>query len=195
MPERDKPQLLGGAELGQASGGYFWMPEAGRRGTDGTDVMEGGERGDQLRGMGGQDSLMGHEGDDTLHGGDGDDHLSGGSGNDWLTGGAGRDELLGGFGADVLDGNEGDDRIIVIADGEADNVDGGEGSDTLRIHAPGIHVGNIGISITSGDPAAAVRNPDGSIGVAGLSGTISFANPDGSQATITFRNIERITFS
>jgi Ca2+-binding RTX toxin-like protein len=67
------------------------------------DVIEGGNRGDLLSGMGGRDRLYGERGDDLLHGNAGRDRLFGGPGDDVLHGGGGRDMLAGGAGADTFE--------------------------------------------------------------------------------------------
>lgn len=80
-------------------------------GTEGDDVLEGGN---------GVDVIMGLGGDDVIRGLNGDDVLCGGAGQDVVEGGNGGDVLLGGFGDDVLDGGRGDDVLV-----------GGPGTDTL----------------------------------------------------------------
>jgi len=59
------------------------------------DVINGGEQGDDLRGLGGNDAIAGREGDDLIDGGDGDDLLLGGTGVDTINGGAGNDYIFG----------------------------------------------------------------------------------------------------
>ncbi len=57
-------------------------------------------------------TLQGSDGFDMLVGGQGNDVLLGGDGEDDLSGGAGRDLLIGGDGADVLNGGAGEDILI-----------------------------------------------------------------------------------
>jgi Ca2+-binding RTX toxin-like protein len=71
-------------------------------GTDGNDVLNGGNGLDTLSGGLGDDILNGGSGDDSLVGGGGNDKLHGGAGADVFVGGAGDDELSGGGGADLF---------------------------------------------------------------------------------------------
>lgn len=78
-------------------------------GTDGRDLLKGGEGGDTLIGLGRADALRGAAGDDSLSGDGGSDLLVGGAGDDTLSGGSGPDALRGGIGADSLVGGAGID--------------------------------------------------------------------------------------
>lgn len=81
--------------------------DAGGGGTDGADVLVGGQRvADTLIGLGGNDIVSGLGGADRLFGNDGDDLLNGGGGNDYLVGGEGSDAFF--FGSDA----RGRDQII-----------------------------------------------------------------------------------
>jgi serralysin len=102
---------------------------------DANDDLTGTNRGETMRGLGGDDSLSGKNGDDLLYGDAGnvlpagDDVLNGGNGKDYLYGGAENDNLNGGNGKDSLYGEEGDD---VLNGGHGkDLLDGGEGADQL----------------------------------------------------------------
>ncbi|MBX2866785.1 hypothetical protein KTR10_02440 [Candidatus Kaiserbacteria bacterium] len=128
-------------------------------GTDGNDVLRGGNEDDLILGHGGSDLLVGKGGNDVLAGdgiedtdSDGvivgserlrDDNpaaIWGGTGDDWIAGTEGDDTLGGGSGADVIRdhggddlvfGGAGDDTIIVVS---GDNVVfGGVGNDTIEI--------------------------------------------------------------
>jgi Ca2+-binding RTX toxin-like protein len=73
----------------------------GLTGTDGSDLLLGGNGADALSGLGGADVLCGGNGNDALKGGDGADLLSGDRGDDSLTGDAGADVFSAGTGADT----------------------------------------------------------------------------------------------
>lgn len=81
-------------------------------GSEGDDVLEGGEERDLLIGLEGDDSLSGGAGEDQLEGDAGGDHLEGGAGDDLLRGGKGADILIGGAGDDELSGDQGPDRFV-----------------------------------------------------------------------------------
>jgi Ca2+-binding RTX toxin-like protein len=91
-------------------------------GTDGDDVIEGGDEKDQLFGSNGNDVLRGGAGNDTLNGYDGDDVLEGGDGNDTFVPGRGNDQLDGGEGNDYLDDFSGAGSRSFV---------GGAGNDTV----------------------------------------------------------------
>jgi Ca2+-binding RTX toxin-like protein len=86
-----------------------------KTGTNGPDLLIGGNGADVLCGLGGKDVLLGGRGADHLIGGDGNDLLSGGPGADLLEGGGGNDLLVGGAGTDTLHGGAGKDLCV---DGE-----------------------------------------------------------------------------
>lgn len=83
------------AELMAQSG----LPVVGD-GTNGDDIMVGGNAADTLNGAAGNDRINGGDGADRLEGGSGDDILHGDGGDDRLNGGVGNDELRGGSGTD-----------------------------------------------------------------------------------------------
>jgi len=89
---------------------------------DADNSFTGGNKNDNVLGLGGNDTLSGGGGNDKLNGGDGNDTLIGGSGNDKLTGGLGDDTMIGGDGDDTLDAIDG-----------TDDADGGIGDDTLIV--------------------------------------------------------------
>jgi len=95
-------------------------------GTNGDDVLNGGETYNKIVGLDGNDQLIGGTGDNVLDGGVGNDQLFAGDGADRLMGGAGNDWLDGGEGADQLDGGVGNDRL-----------EGGVGNDSYRLSLGG----------------------------------------------------------
>ena len=88
-------------------------------GTAHADRLAGGDRREQLNGMGGDDLIEGNGGNDRLDGGDGEDTILGGDGHDHLLGRFHNDTLDGGAGNDFLEGEEGHD----IIDGGAGDFD------------------------------------------------------------------------
>lgn len=95
-------------------------------GTDGDDIIIGGNGGQTIYGLGGDDLLCGGNGKDTIYGG---------AGNDILMGGNGKDTLYGGTGADFLHGNNGKDTMYV-GDGHQDVAYGGNGKDIYLEDGP-----------------------------------------------------------
>jgi Ca2+-binding RTX toxin-like protein len=113
------------------------------RGSQGEDVILGGEGDDQVFGAGrfdpaampgldpsalaqadladlifggaGNDEIFGEGGNDTIIGGDGDDRLFGRWGDDVILGGAGDDRMGGGVGADTVTGGEGSDLSVLAS--------------------------------------------------------------------------------
>ncbi|HET9637740.1 MAG TPA: Ig-like domain-containing protein [Allosphingosinicella sp.] len=71
-------------------------------GTNGNDLIDGGN---------GSDTIYGLDGDDIIFGGNGGDILDGGAGNDQLFGENGHEHLYGGEGDDLIDGNNGFDTV------------------------------------------------------------------------------------
>lgn len=92
----------------------------------GDDSADGSDGGDLIGGGDGLDTLRGRDGNDSLGGGDGADLLDGGKGNDTLDGGDGIDNQSGGAGNDVF-------RIDLTSDvsGLAESISGGSGLDAL----------------------------------------------------------------
>ncbi|MGY2063912.1 ExeM/NucH family extracellular endonuclease [Blastococcus sp. SYSU DS0619] len=80
-------------------------------GTEGKDVLSGGNGRDVIMGLGGNDEIRGRNGEDVICGGAGNDRLAGENGEDVLSGGFGDDVLYGGNGDDVLVGGPGTDRL------------------------------------------------------------------------------------
>ncbi len=108
------------------------------QGTDGDDLVVGGERRDQLSagpgadqmaGGAGNDFMAGEEGDDLISGGAGNDRLFGDEGDDFLFGDHGNDRIFGGIGNDSIDGGEGRDKAR--AGNGDDTIEGGAGKDRL----------------------------------------------------------------
>jgi Ca2+-binding RTX toxin-like protein len=90
-------------------------------GTNGPDLLFGGNNGNCVAGLGGDDVLnggnssdilVGGSGNDTLHGGNSSDRLYGGSGDDILYGENGNDHLDGGPGWDICYGGNGTDTFV-----------------------------------------------------------------------------------
>ena len=80
-------------------------------GTEGDDVLRGGNGVDVIMGLGGNDTITGGNGDDVICGGAGNDTIAGGNGDDVLLGGAGDDTLRGENGSDTLIGGAGTDVL------------------------------------------------------------------------------------
>lgn len=97
-----------------------------RLGSDGNDVIQGGNENDYIFGRDGNDLLTGGAGNDRLLGGKGDDVLLGGPGRDLLVGDKGDDTLAGGLGSDtfVFRSGYGHDLIADFnANGEHDVIE------------------------------------------------------------------------
>jgi Ca2+-binding RTX toxin-like protein len=101
-------------------------------------TIDGGPRGERLRGTNAADRISGHggwdriralAGPDVLAGGQGRDFVHGGLGDDVSAGQAGRDVMAGGPGDDRQDGGPGNDRIF--ANRGVDESWGGPGHDVL----------------------------------------------------------------
>jgi Ca2+-binding RTX toxin-like protein len=101
------------------------------RGTPGPDVLDGGNRGDLIFGLGGADRVRGSRGHDCIVGGRGGDRLLGGDGDDRLTGGSGADRMKGGPGRNAYDAGAGADRIKA-RNGQRELVRCGPGDDWVR---------------------------------------------------------------
>ncbi len=99
-------------------------------GTEGDDILYGGNGRQIILGLGGNDTLHGENGMDCLVGGDGEDILDGGNAKDILLGGEGADILDGGNGKDILLGGDGDDTLY--GDNGKDLMYGGAGEDTCH---------------------------------------------------------------
>jgi hypothetical protein len=89
-------------------------------GTQGDDVLYGGNHPQIIMGLAGNDTIYGGNSGDCLVGGPGNDHLIGGNSKDILLGGPGNDYLDGGNAKDYLDGED-----------DADDCDGGNGQDDV----------------------------------------------------------------
>ena len=101
-------------------------------------TIDGGPRGERLRGTNAADRIAGHGGPDRIRALAGPDVLAGGLGRDFIHAGlgddvsagqAGRDVMAGGPGNDRQDGGPGNDRIF--ANLGNDQTFGGEGNDEL----------------------------------------------------------------
>jgi len=76
-----------------------------RTGTDGADILSGGEFDDEFIGLGGNDFIRSGAGADTVFGGEGEDRIAGGRGKDTLDGGGDADTFV------FLSKSEGGDEI------------------------------------------------------------------------------------
>ncbi|MGR3435530.1 MAG: calcium-binding protein [Shimia sp.] len=127
------------SEVLEGTEGADWIRGLGANddilGNAGDDLLVGGTGFDTLRGQEGQDTLFGDAGRDLLGGGAGDDLLVGGDGADTLAGHAGDDALLGGAGDDLLRGGAGDD-LLRGGSGD-DTLSGGAGADTFGLALDG----------------------------------------------------------
>ncbi len=89
-------------------------------GSNGADIIVGGQSDNELRGLLGGDSL---------HGKAGRDRVDGGGGKDFLTSGGGRDLILGGSGDDLIDAGTG--RDLVVGGSGGDVIYGGPDLDVI----------------------------------------------------------------
>lgn len=106
-------------------------------GTDGNDLLEGGDLDDHIYGLRGNDRLNGGAGNDYFEGGDetyAGDRIKGGAGNDTIHGGGGNDDLYGEEGDDFIDGGAGADTIT--DDAGANRLLGGDGNDRIVSLSP-----------------------------------------------------------
>ncbi|GIT92310.1 hypothetical protein JANAI62_27680 [Jannaschia pagri] len=81
-------------------------------GTDGTDIVFGTRRSDEVVTLGGDDFVATGRGQDFVSGGEGEDILASGRSADVVKGGFGDDIINGGRGSDVMTGGHGDDEFI-----------------------------------------------------------------------------------
>jgi len=112
-----------------------------------TEIIEGTDNDDDIRGTGASELILGKNGHDEIDGGGGHDCIIGGAGNDVIDGGSGNDIIIGGEGDDSVDdssgldiiyGNEGNDYLdggtgvdYVYAGNGNDEIDGSDGDDFL----------------------------------------------------------------
>ena len=101
-------------------------------------TIDGGPRGERLRGTNGPDRIAGHGGPDRIRGLAGADVLAGGWGRDLVHGGLGDDASSGGPGRDLMAGGPGDDRQdggpgddVIFTNRGVDETWGGAGDDAL----------------------------------------------------------------
>lgn len=79
-------------------------------------------------------TIEGTDGDDLIYGGNANDVIFGGDGNYTMNGGSGDDQLRGGDGSNTINGEDGDDRLFAgegNVDRSSNTLNGGEGNDTL----------------------------------------------------------------
>jgi len=84
-------------------------------GTNGRDILTGGNIAELIRGLDGNDKLYGKGGDDRLEGGDGNDILDGGLGTDTMLGGLGNDTFYVNQAGDIAYERAGEGNDLVIA--------------------------------------------------------------------------------
>ena len=99
------------------------------QGTQGDDVILGGDGPNRIEAYGGNDTICSRAGDDEIIAGDGDDFVRAGGGVDIVFGGSGDDRMFGGWGADTCWIAE---KVIELpdlnsmkADGQVDEADAG----------------------------------------------------------------------
>jgi uncharacterized protein (TIGR01370 family) len=100
-------------------------------GTDGNDVITGGDGPNFLRGFAGIDTINGGGARDFIFGEEGNDTLNGDSGIDYIVGGTGNDTINGGADADEIYGQDGDDVLTGGSTFDTDIIVGGNGNDTI----------------------------------------------------------------
>jgi Ca2+-binding RTX toxin-like protein len=93
------------------------------KGTNGPDLILGGNKGVQVDAKKGDDCIITGDGNDSIRGGDGNDTIYSGAGDDWISGNQGNDVIYAGDGNDNIRGHRGDDIIY-----------GGNGNDKIRGH-------------------------------------------------------------
>jgi len=118
------------------------------RGTDGPDLLCGGQGNDTIYGMGGDDRIFAGNGHDVVQAGPGNDFvlggiglqgddLDGGPGNDYLTGSLGADQITDSgpnSGNDFISGEAGNDQISAWDNVRGnDYVGGGDGTDVCVV--------------------------------------------------------------
>lgn len=84
-------------------------------GTNGRDILTGGNIAELIRGLDGNDKLYGKGGDDSLQGGDGNDILDGGLGADTMLGGLGNDTFYVNQAGDIVFERAGEGNDLVVA--------------------------------------------------------------------------------
>ncbi|MBI2009733.1 MAG: hypothetical protein HYS86_01005 [Candidatus Chisholmbacteria bacterium] len=107
-------------------------------GTEGDDILRGTSAHEFILGKGGNDRIIAASGHDCVVGGEGDDRIELDSGNDVGIGGPGEDRLSGGNGNDVMHGGGGNDRMNgnsgndkIFGEGGNDGLGGDSGNDLL----------------------------------------------------------------
>jgi Ca2+-binding RTX toxin-like protein len=98
-------------------------------GSQGNDLIFGGDGHDKINGLSGNDCIYGENGNDKINGNNGMDEIHGGNGNDLIIGNNDDDKLFGDDGKDKIQVNNGDDFI----DGgeNSDYCKGGNGANTI----------------------------------------------------------------
>ena len=135
-------------------------------GGNGSDNIRGTTISDRINGLDGDDSILGLNGDDTLDGGSGDDSLDGGAGTDWLYTGSGTNDLQGGADNDTYIIQKGGVTIIKEQSGvDTIVIDNGKKISDLRFlraHRPTNDSSDLGLNLiitdSSGNKIATITD-------------------------------------
>jgi len=152
------PQPLDAAALDRVVGGA--KMSLGEPSTDGDQAIQGTMMGDMLQGGDGQDTILGEGGDD---------------------------QIVGGFGADHVESGSGNDTVIWSPGQGNDTIDGGAGSDTLLVNIRGLTLDGLLAAIQTAPGSAAPSIQDGTISLAGVTGTLVIGDE-----RISFSNLETL---
>jgi Ca2+-binding RTX toxin-like protein len=146
-------------------------------GTNGADLLIGGDDADNIFGQGGDDSLSGGANNDTLNGQAGDDQLFGEEG---------RDNLDGGLGADLLDGGEGIDTALYWVAGAGVAVSlavglgsGGDAAGDQYVSIENLFGSNFNDLLEGDDGANSIVGLNGDDVIRGLGGNDSLSGEGG----------------
>ena len=135
VPARDGLQTITAGTLTADFAGVTYTLMVG---TNGVDILTGGNADELIIGFDGADTLRGLNGNDALIGGAGVDRLYGDNGNDILGGGDDNDIMFPGLGDDNAQGGDGSDLIVLADPGNPANVfNGGPGTGDVLLLANG----------------------------------------------------------
>ena len=135
---------------------------------DGNDILNGGNKQDQLVGTGGNDLMNGAGDYDSFNGGDGNDVMNGGPGGDQFSGGGakdGADVVTGGPDQDSYGASDRENPVHISLNGVADDGEGCPGA--------ACEGDNIGADVES------LQGTDGNDVLSGSAGANSFSGGDG----------------
>ncbi len=159
-----------------------------------TAQVTGGAGTDTLSGF---ENLTGSSFNDTLTGDGNANRIEGGAGNDSIDGGADNDTLVGGAGNDVLIGGAGSDNFEYFMGDGNDTIYGGSGggwTDTIDVNAGTIALGTYGTDWTVSLTSGSITNTDTAGQALTLTNDASGIITMSDGSTITFQEIERITW-